>query len=129
RAESRAVSGRRLFEIFRQDLRFHLRRPLFWVLVLLLGFLAYSLSMGHAQIGSGDARVGGHKAFINSEFALTQLFIFLASLTYVFFVSVAAGMSMIRDDEAKVGELLHSTPLEPSEYVWGKFLALLVAFP
>jgi len=25
-------------------------------------------------------------------------------------------MSMIRDDEAKVGELLHSTPLQPGEY-------------
>ncbi|HEY6196328.1 MAG TPA: ABC transporter permease, partial [Candidatus Eisenbacteria bacterium] len=122
------MSGVRLFEVFRQDLKFHLRRPLLWVLILLLGFLAYSISVGHAQIGSGDARVGGHKAFITSEFALTQLLIFLGSLIYVFFVSVAAGMSMIRDDEAKVGELLHSTPLRPDEYVWGKFLAVLVAF-
>ena len=122
------MSGARLFEVFQQDLKFHLKRPLLWVLLLLLAFLTYSLSMGHAQIGSGDARVGGHKAFINSEFALTQLFIFLSSLIYVFFVSVAAGMSMIRDDEHKVGELLHSTPLQPGEYVWGKFLAVFVAF-
>jgi ABC-type transport system involved in multi-copper enzyme maturation permease subunit len=122
------VSARRFLEVFQQDLKFHLRRPLFWVLLLILGFLAYSISIGHAQVGSGDARVGGHKAFVNSEFALTQLMIFLTTLIYVFFVSVAAGMSMIRDDEAKVGELLHSTPLQPGEYVWGKFLAVLVAF-
>ena len=122
------MSGRRLFEVFQQDLKFHLRRPLLWVQLALLVFLAYSISTGHAQIGSGDARVGGHKAFINSEFALTQLLIFLTSLIYVFFISVAAGMSMIRDDEYKVGELLHSTPLRPSEYVWGKFLAVLMAF-
>ena len=73
--------------------------------LLILGFLTYGISTGHATVSSGDARVGGHKAFVNSEFALTQLLIFLTSLIYVFFVSVAAGMSMIRDDEAKVGEL------------------------
>jgi len=122
------VSVRRTLAIFRQEVAFHAQRPLLWVLLLILGFMAYAISTGHASIGSGDARVGGHKAFINSEFALTQLLIFLTSLIYVFFLSVAAGMSMIRDDESKVGELIHSTPLLPREYVWGKFLALVAVF-
>ena len=122
------MSGTRLWEIFRQEIQFHARRPLLWVQLLILGFLTFEISTGHASIGSGDARVGGHKAFINSEFAISQLLIFLGSLIYVFFVSVAAGMSMIRDDEAKVGELLHSTPLKPAEYVWGKFLAVFTVF-
>jgi len=120
------VNGARLRELYQQELRFHTRRPLLWVLLLLIGFMVWSISNGNASIQSGDARVGGTKAFINSEFALTQLMIFLISLIYVFFVSVAAGMSMIRDDEAKVGELLHSTQLTPAEYVWGKFLGVLV---
>ena len=122
------MSFTRLLEVYRQELQFHAKRPLLWVQVALLGFMLYAISMGNAQIGSGDARVGGHKAFINSEFALTQLFIFLASLIQVFFAAVAAGMSMIRDDEAKVGEIIHSTPLRPSEYVWGKFLAVMTSF-
>ena len=122
------MSGARLWEIFQQEIQFHVRRPLLWVQLLILGFLTYSISIGHASVSSGDARVGGHKAFINSEFAISQLLIFLCALIYVFFASVAAGMSMIRDDEAKVGELLHSTPLKPGEYVWGKFLAVLAAF-
>jgi ABC-type Na+ efflux pump permease subunit len=79
-------------------------------------------------MGSGDARVGGHKAWLTSEFALAQTLIMLTSLIYVFFVSVAAGMAIIRDDEMKVGELLHSTPLKPAEYVWGKYLAVLASF-
>ena len=37
-------------------------------------------------------------------------------------------MLVIADDEQKVGELLHATPLRPAEYVWGKFLAVLAAF-
>jgi len=122
------VSGTRLWEIFKQEIQFHVRRPLLWVQLLILGFLTYGISTGHATVSSGDARVGGHKAFINSEFAISQLLIFMTCLIYVFFASVAAGMSMIRDDEAKVGELLHSTPLKPSEYVWGKFFAVLAAF-
>jgi ABC-2 type transport system permease protein len=122
------MSARRLFEIARQDLLHNLRRPLFWVMIALLAFLTWSLSMGHAQMSSGDARVGGQKAWITSEFAVAQLIIMLTCILYVFFIAVAAGMSLIRDDEHKVGELLHSTPLTPGEYVWGKYLAVLASF-
>ena len=34
-------------------------------------------------------------------------------------------MAVIHDDECRVGELLHATPLRPGEYIWGKFLAVL----
>lgn len=122
------MSLARTFEVFRQEFSHNLRRPLFWVQALLLGFMVYMMSTGRAQMSSGDARVGGHKAWLTSEFAITQTIIMLISIIYVFFVSVAAGMSVIRDDEQKVGELLHSTPLRPAEYVWGKFLAVLASF-
>lgn len=122
------MNAARTLEVFRQEFAHNLRRPLFWVLVVLLGFMIFMLSTGHASIGSGDARVGGHKAWLTSEFALAQTLIMLISIIYVFFVSVAAGMAVIRDDEQKVGELIHSTPLQPAEYVWGKFLAVLASF-
>jgi ABC-2 type transport system permease protein len=117
--------GPRLFEVFRQEFSHQLRRPLFWVQVLLLGFFAFSMSNGQASIQSGDARVGGTKAWIDSEFAVTQLLILLTGVLYSFFISVGAGMALIRDGELKVGELLHATRLTPGEYVWGKFLAQL----
>ena len=50
------------------------------------------------------------------------------ALLYGFFASIAAGMAVISDDEARVGDMLHSTPLRPGEYVWGKFLAILAGF-
>jgi ABC-type transport system involved in multi-copper enzyme maturation permease subunit len=118
----------RFFEVFRQEFTHNLRRPLFWVLILLLGFMSLELSRGHAQIGSGDARVGGTKAWITSEFAITQLMILMISIIYGFFVSIGAGMSLIREGDQKVGELLHSTRLTAGEYVWGKFAALLASF-
>lgn len=118
----------RLAEVFREDFTHNLRRPLFWVLILLIAFFSWELSGGNASIGSGDARVGGTKAWITSEFALSQLMILMVSIIYSFFVSVGAGMSLIRDDDQKVGELLHSTRLTPGEYVWGKYLAVLASF-
>lgn len=122
------MSPARLGEVFRQEIAHGVRRPIYWVLLLILGFFAMSMARGDASISSGDARVGGTKAWITSEFALTQLVVMLVGVIYVFFVSVAAGMALIRDEEQKVGELLHSTPLTPGEYVWGKWLGVFACF-
>lgn len=122
------MNAARTLEIFRQEVSHSLRRPLFWVQLVLVFFFVFMMSIGRAQMSSGDARVGGQKAWLTSEFAVAQTMIMLVSLIYVFFVSVAAGMAVIRDDEQKVGELLHATPLRPAEYVWGKYLGVLASF-
>jgi ABC-type transport system involved in multi-copper enzyme maturation permease subunit len=118
----------RLLEVLRLDLSHMRRRPIVWILVLLLAFLTFEMSRGNAQIGSGDVRVGGTKAWLTSEFAVTQLVIMLVAILYSFFLAVAAGMTLIRDRDQNVGALLHSTRLTPGEYVWGKFLAVVLGF-
>ena len=121
------MSPARTLEVARLEFLHGLRRPLFWVQLLILGFLSWELAGGHAQLGSGDARVGGTKAWITSEFAVTQMLIILASVLYVFFASVAAGMALIRDEELQVTDVLHATRLTPGEYVWGKSLGVLTS--
>lgn len=37
-------------------------------------------------------------------------------------------MAILSDEEARISDRLLSTPLSPSEYVWGKFLGILGAF-
>ena len=74
---------------------------------------------------SGDASVGGTKAHITSEFAMAMQLAIFTMLFYGFFISVAAGMTIIQDEEWRLGELLHATPLRPGEYIWGKFAAVL----
>ncbi len=109
--------------------RQHLRRPMLWILVLILVLMAWGLSIGrHAHLvgrhlGRRRPRPGSPREFANAYVLSISVFLF-----YTFFVAVAAGMAVIRDDELKVGELLHATPLTPGEYVWGKFLAVVVAF-
>jgi ABC-2 type transport system permease protein len=116
----RAVSG--------MALRHTLKRPLFWVLILLLALMSWGLSTGSVSISSGDASVGGKKAWLTSEFNVAFVIAILVALIYGFFVSVAAGMAVIEDDEQRVSEIVAATPLTPAEYVWGKFLAIMAAF-
>lgn len=122
------MSLRRTWEVFRLDLRHHFTRPLFWILIAILAFVAWGMSTGHMHISSGDSDTAGQKAWITSEFANARVLAILTSLFFSFFVAVGAGMVVIRDEETKVTEILHPTPLRTGEYVWGKFLAVSCAF-
>ncbi len=118
----------RCARVARLDFAYQLRRPLVLILILMVLLAAWSLSTGHMRISSGDASVGGKRAYITSEYASALTFCFLTILFYAFFVSVAAGTSIARDDELQVHEVLHTTGLRPREYVWGKFAGVLAAF-
>lgn len=119
---------KRFGKVFWLELRHNLTRPLFWVFLVLVLILAWGMSSGNIRISTGDSAVGGKKAWITSEYAITQLLTTLVLLIYSFFVAVAAGLTIIQDDELKVGQVLHATPLRPAEYIWGKFLAILTSF-
>jgi ABC-2 type transport system permease protein len=118
----------RMRAVYALELRSTLRRPLFWSLVILLLLTSWGFSTGGFRISSGDSSVGGTKAWITSEFNVAQVLTYLIALLYGFFAAIAAGTAVTDDDESKVGEILHSTPLRPGEYVWGKFLAITTGF-
>jgi ABC-type transport system involved in multi-copper enzyme maturation permease subunit len=113
--------------VFRGDLAYHTRRPLFGIWVAIVVFFAWSMSTGSMQIRSGDASVGGTKAWITSEFAVAMQLSVLTPLFYSFFLVTVTGMPVIQDEEWRLGELLHSTPLRPGEYLWAKFAAAMVS--
>ena len=114
--------------IFSHEIVHTFKRPLFWFLVLLLVFMSWGFSSGSMQIQSGDTTVGGTRAWVTSEFSFAMLLALLVAMLYGFFGSIASGMAIISDEEAKISDMLLSTPLRPSEYVWGKFLAILGGF-
>jgi ABC-type transport system involved in multi-copper enzyme maturation permease subunit len=122
------MSGRRLWVVARNELSFNVRRPMFYICLAVLGLIVWGLSTGNVSIviASGDATVGGKKAFITSEFAAAQILAVTVSTMMSFFIAAAAGMSVIRDGDLRVGELLHATPLTPGEYIAGKYAATLV---
>jgi len=118
----------RTWRTARLDLDHNLRRPLFWIWMLLVVLVSWGMSTGAMRISSGDSDVGGTKAFITSEFAVAQVITVLVLLLHGMFVAIGAGMTVLHDEELRVGPLLHATPLGPREYVWGKFLAVLASF-
>lgn len=117
---------RRSGAIARLEFRTTLARPLWWVLLLGACFAVVSLS-STAFLPSGDGSFGGVRPFINSHYALTSFYGLSGFVTYSFFAAVIAGLSVIRDDEHRVSELIHSTALTPAEYVWGKLAGVLAA--
>jgi ABC-type Na+ efflux pump permease subunit len=119
------MNGRRFAASFWVEFGHAVRRPLFIVLAVIVALTSFGLSSGQMSISSGDSAVGGTKAWITSEFAQTQTMTFVLLLYFSFFIAIAAGLTLIRDRETKVDVLLHSTPLQPREYVWGRFLAVV----
>lgn len=117
---------RRVTTLARHEARIHFRSPLLWGLVLFAAFATLMINPA-AMIPSGDQAIGGVRPFSNSHFALAQVFALSGLLFYTFLVSILAGMSIPHDDEAKIGDLLHSTPLSPAEYLAGKFIGVLSA--
>lgn len=119
------MSPRRIALVAGIDLTHNLKSVIFWVWVALLVLLVWGLSEGPVRIQSGNSDVGGTKSHITSEFAVAWFLSRLVPLIYGFFASVVAGMAVISDDEARVGEVLHATPLRPGEYIAGKFAAVV----
>lgn len=122
------MSVARLAASFDAEFWHSFRRPLFIALAIIIVLTAWGLSGGHLSISSGDTTVGGTKAWITSEFAQTQLMTYLTLLYFAFFIAAAAGLTLLRDRETQVDALLHSTPMTPGEYVWGRFAAVLGGF-
>lgn len=122
------MSARRLLIVLRADFGHFFRRPMAWIWILLLGFTAIMLAGGDMRISSGDSTVGGTKAWLTSQFAMAQMLSMVIFIFYMFFVAILSGMAVLRDEEHRVGEVLHATPLTTAEYIWGKFGAGVAAY-
>ena len=127
RPAEQGFSLRRLGLVAGFDLQESLRRPLFLIFAALMVWNGWMMSRGSWIFRSIDTSLGGNKAWVDSEYQTAYVYALITYFMLSFFVAVAAGMPLIRDREYQVGDLLHSTPLRPGEYVWGKFLAALLA--
>jgi len=127
RRDAGRFSPRRLGLVAGLDLAEGFRRPLLLIWALLMALNGFWQSRGEWIFHSIDTSLGGTKAWADSEFQTAYIYGLIGFFLISFFVAVAAGLPLIRDTERNVGALLHSTPLRPGEYVWGKFLAALAS--
>ncbi|HPQ38964.1 MAG TPA: M1 family aminopeptidase [bacterium] len=122
------MSAKRFFEIFRQEVLRIVTSPSFFIFIAVLILMSYGLTSGNVRLSSGSSDIGGTKTCITSEFSIAFVISILSFILYSFFVTVPAGMTLIRDREHKIEEILHTTALTPGEYILGKYMAVLAVF-
>ncbi|HZX29133.1 MAG TPA: M1 family aminopeptidase [Telluria sp.] len=105
-------------ELFKFDLRYHLRNPLLWVCALPLVLLAFlTASQEHVRIGGpiGNAHLNAPWVVANELAVLSILSMFLVT-------SFIAG-AILRDNDSGIADLLFATRLRKRDYLLGRFLA------
>ena len=110
------------FEILRFELRQQLRAPLFWIVALAFGALAFALTSTDAVVlggASGNVLRNAPLVIVRLLSVLTVLSIFLVTI----FVAAAA----LRDFDQRTSELFFATPMSRGAYLGGRFAAGYVA--
>lgn len=106
------------------ELRSAWRRPLWWVLTIVLLLLTWGLIAGNVQIGAGGRSAHAERLWVNNEFNLAFMDVLVFTLLYLFFVAVAFGSAITDDEEHRIGSILHGTRLTTLEYVLGRWLGV-----
>ncbi|MBO9662765.1 ABC transporter permease subunit [Dokdonella sp.] len=105
-------------EILRFELRQQLRSPLFWMVALAFGAIAFAVAGSDSvQIGGGIGNV--HR---NAPLVVTQWLTYF-TLFGLFLIPLFVANAALRDFETGTAELFFSTPMPRSAYLGGRFLA------
>ncbi len=109
-------------EIFRFELRQQLRSPLFWMIALAFGAMAF------AAAGSDSIQIGGGVGNVhrNAPYVVTQM-LCIFTLLGMFLITVFVAGGALRDYDYGTAELFFSTPISRGAYLGGRFTAGYVA--
>ncbi len=106
------------FEIVRFEWRQQVRAPLFWIIALVFGALAFAVASTDAVV------VGGSTGNImrNAPLVIVRLLSVFTVLS-MFLVTVFIAGAALRDFELRTSELFFSTPMTRGSYLGGRFVA------
>ena len=103
------------------ELRYQLRQPLFWTIVLIFFLLTFgSVTIDQIRIGSGG---NIHK---NAPAAIAQTHL-IWSLFYMFVTTAFVANVIVRDDETGFGQIIRSTRISRPAYLFGRFSGAFAA--
>ncbi len=106
------------FEILRFELRQQLRSPLFWLIAVAFGALAF------AAAGSDSITIGGGIGNVHRN-APTVVVSLLTGFTLIgmFLITVFVAGAALRDFDAGTADLFFATPMSRKAYLGGRFAA------
>lgn len=105
--------------IFRFEIRYHLRQPLFYLVTLVLSILLFIAGTGHAP-GGAVGRLDLNAPAVILEQLVKGIFLVLF-LTTAFVASAA-----VRDFDRRTAELFFSMPISRFDYLTGRFAGAMV---
>jgi ABC-2 type transport system permease protein len=104
------------WEIFKFELRYHLKQPLFYILFTVFFFLSFAaISSDSVQIGGAIGNVHRNAPLVIMQFLL--VFTFFGVLT----ATAYAASSVHRDFELGTDSLFFSSPIRKVQYLAGRF--------
>ncbi len=103
-------------EIFRFEVRYHLRQPLFWLV-----FFAFALMTFGAET-SDAVTIGGSIGNVhrNAPFVILQI-LTVMTIVGMFVTTAFVATAVHRDVEHNTAELFFSTPMRKRDYLFGRF--------
>jgi aminopeptidase N len=108
-----------LLKIAAFEFRYQLRQPIFWVAVLFFTLMTFgSVASDQIHIGSTD---NVHK---NAAFVIGQT-VLIMGLFFMFVTAAFVANVIVRDDETAFGPIVRSTPLNKTDYLYGRFLGAI----
>lgn len=110
-----------LLKILLFEIRYHLRGPLFYVLLFLLGLMCFgAVTTDAVRLGGGIGNV--HR---NAPVVIFQLLGFMSVLG-IFVNTAFVASSAQRDFEAGTAELFFSKPMKKTDYLLGRFFGSVI---
>ncbi len=111
-----------LGEIFRFELRYQFRQPVFWVSSFFFFLLTFfAVSTDAVVLGGSIGKI--HR---NAPFVIMQLMLVM-SLLGIFVVTAFVAGTVLRDFDHRTQALFFSTPMKKRDYLLGRFGGSLVA--
>ncbi|MDB5703001.1 MAG: aminopeptidase, partial [Sphingomonas bacterium] len=107
--------------VFRFELRYQMRNPVFWVAVVAFFLFAFGATT------VDNIRIGGGGSFHKNSPYMLALEMLVFSLFYMFVSTAFVANVIVRDDETGFGPIVRATRITKTAYLIGRFSGAYVA--
>ncbi|APZ46743.1 hypothetical protein BW723_10810 [Polaribacter reichenbachii] len=108
--------------IYKQELKYWFKSPVFYIFTAIFLFLSFLLSATSAGIWDSITGTTGSSRIVNSPINVTGLFGAFTTLIFFLFPSII-GVSIYRDFKSEMHTILYSYPFTKANYLFAKFLS------
>ncbi|AOW16763.1 hypothetical protein LPB03_04460 [Polaribacter vadi] len=108
--------------IFKQELKYWFKKPIFYIYAAIFFLLAFFISATSAGIWDGITGTTGSSRIVNSPINITGNFNAFTIFIFFLFPSII-GVSIYRDFKSEMHTILYSYPFTKANYLFAKFFS------